>query len=43
MNVPQTASFTCLLPKGVYRYFVYATDAAGNRQSHVGSASLKVR
>ena len=43
VNVPQTASFTCLLPKGVYRYFVYATDAAGNRQSHVGSASLKVR
>ena len=43
VNIPQTASFTCLLPKGVYRYFVYATDAAGNRQSHIGSASLQVR
>ena len=43
VDTPQRATFLCLLPKGVYRYFVYATDAAGNRQSHVGSASLKVR
>jgi len=43
VDIPQKATFRCLLPKGVYRYFVYATDAAGNRQSHVGSARLKVR
>ena len=43
VDVPHLARFTCLLPKGVYRYFVYATDAAGNRQSRVGSAGLKVR
>ena len=43
VNTPQMATFRCLLPKGVYRYFVYATDAAGNRQSRVGSANLKVR
>jgi lysophospholipase L1-like esterase len=43
VDTAQKATFRCLLPKGVYRYFVYATDAAGNRQSRVGSASLKVR
>jgi len=43
VNVPQLAKFTCLLPKGAYRYYVYATDAAGNRLSRVGSAGLKVR
>ncbi len=43
VNTPQKATFKCLLPKGVYRYFVYATDAAGNRQSRAGSAGLKVR
>jgi hypothetical protein len=43
VDVRQLARFTCHLPKGAYRYFVYATDAAGNPQSHVGSAGLKVR
>ncbi len=43
VNVPQRAAFRCLLAKGAYRYYVYATDAAGNRQSRVGSAGLKVR
>jgi lysophospholipase L1-like esterase len=43
VNTPQTATFSCLLAKGTYRYFVYATDEAGNRQSRVGSAGLKVR
>jgi hypothetical protein len=43
VNSPQIARFLCELPKGAYRYYVYATDAAGNRQSRVGSAGLKVR
>ena len=32
----QTA-FTCDLPKGLYRFHVYATDAAGNKQANVAS------
>jgi lysophospholipase L1-like esterase len=43
VDVRQLARFTCHLPRGEYRYFVYATDAAGNPQSHVGSAGLEVR
>jgi lysophospholipase L1-like esterase len=43
VDAPHVARFRCVLPKGDYRYFVYATDAAGNPQSHVGSAGLKVR
>jgi hypothetical protein len=27
------ASFRCRLPRGVYRFYVYATDAAGNKQT----------
>jgi lysophospholipase L1-like esterase len=43
VDAPHVARFRCLLPKGDYRYFVHATDAAGNAQSHVGSARLQVR
>lgn len=43
VNVPQLTRFRCGLSKGGYRYFVYATDAAGNAQRRVGSAGLKVR
>jgi len=35
--------FTCTLAKGTYRFSVYAHDAAGNRQSKVGSNKLTVR
>jgi hypothetical protein len=35
--------FTCKLAKGTYRYYVYATDAAGNKQSRVGSARFVVK
>jgi hypothetical protein len=34
--------FRCNLAKGSYRFFVYATDAAGNVQSRVGSERLTV-
>jgi len=35
--------FKCKLPRGAYRFFVYATDAAGNVQSKIGSNRLTVR
>jgi hypothetical protein len=35
--------FRCDLPRGVYEYFVSATDAAGNRQTSVASSRLVVR
>jgi hypothetical protein len=38
-----TATFTCRLAHGDYRFFVYATDAAGNGQSVVAENTLVVR
>jgi hypothetical protein len=32
----------CTLPRGIYIYRVYATDQAGNRQSHAGGSALVV-
>jgi hypothetical protein len=43
VNVNQTAKFRCMLAKGTYKYYVYATDASGNAQSKIGSARLTVR
>lgn len=43
VNVTKTASFTCTLARKSYKYFVYATDAAGNAQAVVGSNRLTVR
>jgi hypothetical protein len=37
-----TATFHCRLARGRFRFFVYATDAAGNRQSVVASNTLQV-
>jgi hypothetical protein len=37
------ARFVCKLAAGQYRFFVYATDAAGNTQSSVASNRLVVR
>jgi hypothetical protein len=34
--------FVCRLPKGSYRFLVYATDVAGNRQAKVARNTLKV-
>ena len=38
-----TWRFFCLLPRGTYRYWVYASDEAGNPQTHVGSNTLTVK
>ena len=35
--------FVCRLPRGSYRFSVYATDESGNSQTHIGSATLTVR
>jgi hypothetical protein len=43
VGVNRYKTFTCWLPRGTYRYVVYARDAAGNRQSRAGSAVLRVR
>ena len=42
-NAPRSASWRCTLARGTYRFFVYATDQAGNRQKVAGSARLVVR
>ena len=42
-NVQQSYSFTCNLAKGSYKWYVYATDLAGNTQDNVAKASLKVK
>ena len=42
-NVKGSKSFTCNLPKGKYKYSVYAKDLAGNKQSNVASVSFQVK
>ena len=42
-GVTSTASFRCRLAKGKYRFYVYATDPAGNRQVKITSNRLTVR
>ena len=42
-GLTSTASFRCRLRKGSYRFFVYATDPAGNRQVKVTRNRLTVR
>ncbi len=43
VNSTLSTRFVCWLAKGHYRYFVYATDAAGNHQSAVGGNRLTVK
>jgi hypothetical protein len=43
VNSRLVASFVCRLARGQYRFYVYATDAAGNTQSRVASNLLTVR
>ena len=42
-GVGSTASFRCKLARGTYRFYVYATDPAGNKQVKVVSNKLTVR
>ena len=42
-GVGSTASFRCTLARGTYRFYVHATDPAGNRQVKVVSNRLIVR
>ena len=39
----RSARLRCALPRGTYRFIVYATDAAGNVQARAGSNRLTVR
>jgi photosystem II stability/assembly factor-like uncharacterized protein len=43
VNLLRKARFTCTLPAGRYRFSVYATDMAGNKQTRVGVNTLIVR
>ena len=43
VNKPLTARFTCKLARGTYRFTVYATDLAGNKQLRAGANRLKVK
>jgi hypothetical protein len=43
VNQRLSAAFHCRLKQGQYRFYVYATDAAGNSQSQVASNRLTVR
>jgi hypothetical protein len=43
VNARQTYTWRCKLARGTYTVKVYAVDLAGNAQSKVGSAKLKVR
>jgi len=42
-NAQQTYSFRCNLARGSYKWYVYATDLAGNTQENVAKATLKVK
>jgi hypothetical protein len=42
-NAQQSYSFTCNLAKGTYKWYVYATDLAGNTQENVARATLTVK
>ncbi len=43
VNTSLSAKFVCTLPKGTYRFYVYATDQASNTQSSTGNNKLVVR
>ena len=43
VNVLQKATFTCKLKKGTYKFYVTATDAAGNKSKNTAVNKLTVR
>ena len=42
-NSNQTYSFKCTLKKGAYKWYIYATDLAGNTQANVDKAKFTVK
>lgn len=42
-NAALSARYRCLLARGSYHYYVYATDLRGNTQTAIGHAALTVR
>ncbi len=42
LNRVLSIAYQCELPRGACRFYVYAKDAAGNRQSRAGSNLLTV-
>ena len=42
VNTALAASFTCSLRPGTYKFYVYATDTAGNTQARVAKNTLRV-
>ncbi len=43
MNAKQTASVKASFKKGAYKWYVYATDLAGNAQDNIAKASFNVK
>lgn len=43
VNTPLSGEFTADVPNGAYRFYVYATDTAGNTQANLASSKLVVR
>ncbi len=43
VNADLAATFTCNLKKGTYKWYVYATDLAGNTQENIAHAKLTVK
>ncbi len=43
VNSSLSYRYRCTLPRGKYRFFVYATDVAGNHQTAVGSNRLTIK
>jgi len=43
MNARQTYSFKVTFKKGSYKWYVYATDLAGNTQANIAKASFTVK
>lgn len=41
-NRPTRSRFVCTLPRGAYRFYVYAQDLAGNAQRRLGHGVLRI-
>jgi hypothetical protein len=43
VNASASRSYKAMLPKGTYRFCVYATDQAGNTQGNIASNVLVIK